>query len=114
MTFTASLTGPEWKNSKKENMIQDEREKDIRIHRDAFSGWGVVILGILIMILKLSTHNHLQILYPSYFVCPDSVLSMKEFTLEINGQGFSESSFFSFPFTFFINFVWGYFKWMIN
>lgn len=39
--------------SKKENVIQDEREKDIRIHRDAFSGWGVVILGILIMILKL-------------------------------------------------------------
>lgn len=38
--------------SKKENIYGDEREKTIRRNRDAFSGWGVVILGIVIMMIK--------------------------------------------------------------
>lgn len=39
--------------SKKENLIQDEREKDIRVHRDAFSVVGILIFGFLIMAIKL-------------------------------------------------------------
>lgn len=39
--------------SKKENIYGDEREKDVRVKRDAFSMWGLIILGIIIMIIKL-------------------------------------------------------------
>lgn len=39
--------------SKKENTYGDEREKEIRTKRDAFSLWGPTILGIIIMIIKL-------------------------------------------------------------
>lgn len=39
--------------SKKENFYGDEREREVRIKRDAFSGWGLVVLGIIIMIIKL-------------------------------------------------------------
>lgn len=39
--------------SKKENIYGDEREKEIRLSRDAFSIWGVIILGAIIMIIKL-------------------------------------------------------------
>lgn len=39
--------------SKKENIYGDEREKEVRIKRDAFSNWGLIILGIIIMIIKL-------------------------------------------------------------
>ena len=39
--------------SKKENIYGDEREKKIRMNRDAFSVWGVIILGTIIMIIKL-------------------------------------------------------------
>lgn len=40
--------------SKKENIYGDEREKEVRIKRDAFSLWGLVVLGLIIMIIKLS------------------------------------------------------------
>ncbi len=40
--------------SVKENIYGDEREKKMRTHRDAFSVWGVIIIGIIIMIIKLS------------------------------------------------------------
>lgn len=39
--------------SKKENVYGDEREKEIRIKRDAFSLWGLIGLGFIIMVLKL-------------------------------------------------------------
>lgn len=39
--------------SVKENTVMDERDRNIILHRDAFSGWGVIILGIIIMIVKL-------------------------------------------------------------
>ncbi|NBK97017.1 MAG: hypothetical protein EOM50_03160 [Erysipelotrichia bacterium] len=39
--------------SKKENILGDEREKEVRIRRDAFSLWGLIILGCIIMIIKL-------------------------------------------------------------
>lgn len=39
--------------SKKENIYGDERDKKIRMSRDAFSVWGVIILGVIIMIIKL-------------------------------------------------------------
>ena len=39
--------------SKRENAYGDEREKEIRVKRDAFSLWGFIICGIAIMILKL-------------------------------------------------------------
>lgn len=39
--------------SKKENIYGDEREKEVRTKRDAFSVWGLVILGIILMIIKL-------------------------------------------------------------
>ncbi|MCD8356734.1 MAG: DUF6442 family protein [Clostridia bacterium] len=39
--------------AKKENIYGDEREKKIRVHRDAFSCWGTIILGIIIMAIKL-------------------------------------------------------------
>lgn len=39
--------------SKKENIYGDEREKEVRIKRDAFSLWGLVILGSIIMVMKL-------------------------------------------------------------
>lgn len=31
--------------SKKENIYGDEREKLVRVHRDSFSMWGIIILG---------------------------------------------------------------------
>lgn len=37
----------------KENVYGDECEKKMRIQRDAFTVWGVIILGIVIMIIKL-------------------------------------------------------------
>jgi hypothetical protein len=39
--------------SKKENILGDEREKEVRIRRDAFSFWGLIFLGIIIMLIKL-------------------------------------------------------------
>lgn len=39
--------------SKKENIYGDEREKEVRIKRDAFSLWGLIILGSIMMIIKL-------------------------------------------------------------
>lgn len=39
--------------SKKENVYGDEREKAVRIKRDAFSLWGLTILGGIIMGIKL-------------------------------------------------------------
>ena len=39
--------------SKQENLVQDEREKDIRVHRDAFSVIGILIFGFLIMAIKI-------------------------------------------------------------
>ncbi len=39
--------------AKQENVYGDEREKKIRIHRDAFSCWGVLALGTVIMVIKL-------------------------------------------------------------
>ncbi len=38
--------------SQRENTFGDERERDIRLRRDAFSMWGVIILGIVIMFTK--------------------------------------------------------------
>lgn len=39
--------------ARRENAYGDEREKKIRIHRDAFSCWGVIILGTIMMGVKL-------------------------------------------------------------
>lgn len=39
--------------SKKENVYGDEREKAVRMKRDAFGGWGFTILGIVIMFIKI-------------------------------------------------------------
>lgn len=39
--------------SRKENIYGDEYEKNVRIKRDAFSVWGFLIIGVLIMIIKL-------------------------------------------------------------
>ena len=39
--------------AKLENFLGDEREKEIRTKRDAFSLWGLIILGCTIMIIKL-------------------------------------------------------------
>ena len=39
--------------SKKENIYGDEREKSVRTKRDAFSLWGLTVLGIIIMFIKL-------------------------------------------------------------
>ncbi len=40
--------------SKQENIYGDEREKIIRKNRDAFTAWGVIILGFIIMVIKVS------------------------------------------------------------
>lgn len=37
----------------KENYLGDEREKQVRIKRDAFSLWGLLILGAMMMAIKL-------------------------------------------------------------
>ena len=37
----------------KENVYGDEREKEVRVKRDAFSQWGLIVLGIIIMVIKL-------------------------------------------------------------
>jgi len=39
--------------AKQENAFGDEREKKIRVHRDAFSCWGVLALGTVMMVIKL-------------------------------------------------------------
>ena len=39
--------------SKRDNVYGDERELQIRTKRDAFSLWGLIILGVIIMIIKL-------------------------------------------------------------
>lgn len=39
--------------SKKENILGDEYEKEVRLKRDAFSLWGLTVLGVIIMIIKL-------------------------------------------------------------
>ena len=39
--------------SRKENVYGDEREKEVRVKRDAFSQWGLIVLGIIIMVIKL-------------------------------------------------------------
>lgn len=41
------------KKSVKENALWDERDKHLRIHSDAFCNWGVIILGIIIMAIKI-------------------------------------------------------------
>lgn len=38
--------------SQKENTYGDERVQDIRLRRDAFSAWGFITLGIVIMFMK--------------------------------------------------------------
>ena len=43
--------------SRRENQPEDEREKTIRIRRDAFSLGGVVVLGFFFMMLKISTRR---------------------------------------------------------
>lgn len=40
--------------SKKENLNGDEREKAVRTSRDAFSVWGFIILGFVIIIMKIT------------------------------------------------------------
>lgn len=39
--------------SRKENVYGDEREKEVRVKRDAISQWGLIVLGIIIMVIKL-------------------------------------------------------------
>lgn len=39
--------------AKKENFLGDEREREVRVKRNAFSSWGLIILGVIIMIIKL-------------------------------------------------------------
>lgn len=39
--------------SVKENSILDERDKHMRTHRDAFSMWGVIVLGLIIMSIRV-------------------------------------------------------------
>ncbi len=39
--------------SRKENVYGHEREKEVRVKRDAFSQWGLIVLGIIIMVIKL-------------------------------------------------------------
>lgn len=39
--------------SKKDNIYGDEREKEVRTKRDAFSLWGLIVLGFIIMAIKL-------------------------------------------------------------
>lgn len=39
--------------SKQENVYGDEREKEIRVKRDAFCVWGLIVPGIVIMAVKL-------------------------------------------------------------
>ena len=39
--------------NKRENIYGDEREKEVRIKRDAFSMWGLIVFGITMMIIKL-------------------------------------------------------------
>ncbi len=39
--------------SKKENIYGDEREKEVRTKRDAFSLWGLIVLGLIITGIKL-------------------------------------------------------------
>ncbi len=41
------------KKARQENVNGDEREKELLIKRDAFSLWGLTVLGIIIMIIKL-------------------------------------------------------------
>lgn len=41
------------KKSVKENAILDERDKHIRTHRDAFSMWGIIALGLIMMGIKI-------------------------------------------------------------
>lgn len=41
------------KKSVKENSMLDERDKHIRTHRDAFSMWGVIVLGLIMMGIKI-------------------------------------------------------------
>lgn len=37
----------------KENAMLDERDKHMRTHRDAFSMWGIIVLGMIIMAIKI-------------------------------------------------------------
>lgn len=39
--------------AKQENVFGDEREKEIRTKRDAFSLWGLTVLGLVMMVIKL-------------------------------------------------------------
>lgn len=39
--------------AKRENYLGDEREREVRLKRDAFSLWGLIVLGAVIMILKI-------------------------------------------------------------
>ena len=39
--------------SRAENAGGDEREKKLRVHRDAFMAWGPILLGFAMMVIKL-------------------------------------------------------------
>ncbi len=39
--------------AKRENYLGDEREREVRLKRDAFSLWGLIVLGAVIMIIKI-------------------------------------------------------------
>lgn len=41
------------KKSVKENAMLDERDKHIRTHRDAFSLWGVIVLELIMIVIKI-------------------------------------------------------------
>lgn len=58
--------------SKKENIYGDEREKLIRIHRDSFSLWGALGLGLIVIVIKiLKGHSPADII--SIFFCISSI-----------------------------------------
>lgn len=63
--------------AKQENVYGDEREKKIRLHRDAFSCWGVILVGAVIMMVKLCrTESPADII--SLFFCMSATASLYE------------------------------------
>lgn len=65
------------KKSREENIYGDERDKTIRVRRDAFSVWGMIILGIIIMIVKLCrTQSPADII--SLMFCTSATASLYE------------------------------------
>ena len=57
--------------SKKDNIYGDEREQQIRTKRDAFSLWGLIVLGAIIMIIKLFRMESPADIIALYFVHRD-------------------------------------------